>query len=275
MAYNETILSNEFSIDNVAKYIDKLSSEGQSNQQIKSFSNSIQYLPLKKQLPAIFEYAYNLADYSPTPTDRQQLRTVNNIIKTKKANCTGYSTIICSVLKNLKIPHNLKFTNYGKGFEHVYVECNNVALDCVNGQTETKKPLKGKFNSEIPYLSAKIFPMITQINGINNTGLRKSVSVNGFFDTVANLLGDECKRSCDLKHLSDATARQQCKDACVTNQTTGIQYDISGQCAQMYPNDLNAQQDCIRQAYGGRSRGIEQYLPYILGGVGLYLIMKK
>jgi len=111
---------------------------------------------------AIFDFAYNNAAYKKDLPDIQGLRYARNSVKNQKANCTGYSILISSLLQNLKVPHRFKVVAYNRGSqkEHIYVVTDSgVILDPVIGQRQddtdnlTNRP-PGSFNKEVPYLWA-------------------------------------------------------------------------------------------------------------------------
>ena len=173
----------------------------------------------------IFDSIYNLAVFRASPENRQQLRTAENIIRTKQANCTGYTTLIGAVLENCNIPYKLRLVDVnGNGYSHIYIKTNNNVLDCILSQkqdnTESfENRQKGYFNYEISYLHKIDFPMITTINGMKQGRIRNK-NINGFWDILLTpLLGDECNLQCNMKYASDVETRQLCKEACANGMT--------------------------------------------------------
>lgn len=179
----------------------------------------------------IFDSVYDLAVFRTTPSDRQQLRSAANIIRNKKANCTGYTTLIGSILENLKIPYTLRLVDTdGRGFNHIYVKTNNNVLDCIISQKQDDTEvfgnrIEGLFNYEVNYLTKKDFPMVTVINGRISRNRINNRNLNGIYDSIFGLLlGDECNLTCNMKYASDEVMRKKCKEACAMNMTMS-QYD--------------------------------------------------
>jgi hypothetical protein len=167
-----------------------------------------------------------------------------------------------------------------QGYDHVYVKSNGVTLDCVLGQSQNNqdsffnREINGMFDQEVEYWYKKDYsPMLTVVNGrVRSTRYK----VNGFFDSVADLLGSECKRSCDIRFLNDTVARQACKDECdkTAGSYGGINVSCPDRCTAMYPNDLNARQECIRDCYGTPKDNTMLYVG-AAALVGLYFLSRK
>ncbi len=99
--------------------------------------------------------------------------------------------------------------------------------------------------------------MLTTVNG----RVRSSrTNINGLFDTVADLLGDECKRECDVKYAGFSqemtSKRQACKQACEENKDFR---PLSGESYQ----------------FQQKKAGPEVWIAAGLGGVLLYQLFKK
>jgi len=212
----------------VVTQIKKLIYEGVNNPTIKEISFEASKIQnTLTQDKYIFDKVYNLAVFKPSPNDRQQLRTVENIIRTKYANCTGYATLLGSIFENLKKPYTLRLVDMDNtGFSHIYIKTKNAVLDCILNQkqdgTQTFQGRKeGLFNYEVNYKNKNDYPMITTINGrISTNRLRNKTQINGFWDTLLTpLLGDECNLECNMKYASDEEMRKLCKEACAMNMT--------------------------------------------------------
>ena len=223
---NETILLKNHTNKDLINAMFELAKKGQNNKEVKEISAIAETIPNKEQRNKfIYESVYDLAVFRASPENRQQLRTVDNITRTKTANCTGYTTILASIFNNLGEPYKMRLVDTrGAGFDHIYLLNNGFVLDCVLGQAQNNKDTftnrikNGLFNNEVSYLRKKDFNnMLTVVNGRVRSN---RVKINGFFDTFADLLGDECKRECDIKHLSDSDSRQACKEECEANVYT-------------------------------------------------------
>lgn len=291
MNQEKTLLTNHSNKDLIS-YIKHYAKQGELNPVIKEIAeaaNTIRNSTERNKF--VYEQVYNLAVFELSPNDRQQLRTVHNMIREQKANCTGYTTLIASILNILKQPYTIRLVDTtGNGYDHIYIISLGNVMDCVLGQQQnnndsfSNRKINGMFDTQVDYKRKKDSNVLTIVNGgmLRASGKRinSSNSVNGFFDTFADLLGDECKRSCDLKYLSDPYARQDCKEDCARQATTGS-YDFPNlscpdRCESMYPNDLNAKQDCIRQCYGQPKDNTILYLGLGAAAIAaIYLLKKK
>lgn len=235
MEANEIILiAGDHSKEDLIKAVKELSEKGRNNDFVKKTSKAaLRYLDPKQQDNYIYRQVYKLALYEASPLDRQKLQTVNQIQRTKKTNCVGYSIIISSILQNLNRSHVLRLVDVsGKGFDHIYIKTPYSTLDCVLGQNQdgtdtwqNRKP-NGKFDNETSYQQKIDYPMLTLVNGtsrIKSSRLRtipERFKVNGLFDDILKpLLGDECNFQCNIKHASDEPARLECKEACALGMT--------------------------------------------------------
>lgn len=216
------ILKNDSTIDMIEE-IKKQIIIGSKIPLIQQIGEQSKNLILSQQLEFIFQYSYDLAVFRLSPNNRQQLRTVKNIIRTGFANCTGYVELIGSILYYLKIPFNLRLIDLdNSGYSHIYIESQGFILDACIGQkqddTDTKenRPTIGQFNNEVNYYKKKDFNMLTVVNGTRTKRSRNKV--NGYFDqagaAIGDLLGDECSRECDMRYLSSPVARRECKAEC-------------------------------------------------------------
>jgi len=185
--------------------------------------------PYQKQ-KYIFEHVYNLAVFKESEEDRQQLRSVTNILRTGYANCTGYVTILSSVLLNLKIPFILRITSEdGEAYTHVYVVSDYfypaVMDEVISQQQDGTDTFKNRrpalFDTEVNYLTKLDYPMITLLQGSRVYRNRvKTANMNGFWDTLFKpIFGDECNMNCNFKYASDEMNRRFCKEACGLGMT--------------------------------------------------------
>lgn len=216
-----------------------------------------------------FEFAFNKAVFRASPFDRQQFRTVNNILRTGNANCTGYVTVIGSILRLLNIPFEFVVAgSSSESVDHIYLKSRNYILDCVIGQNEDgtesfdNRNRISSFNVEFKKNFRRVIPvnMITVLNGnklaLKRTNLYYPNRINGIFSTAIELLGDPCKRDCDIKHPFNKDKRQECKSLC-PESTVGEPTGGGGYYQQPQQNQFM------------------QYLPWIAVGVGAYLVLKK
>jgi hypothetical protein len=257
------IYNGAHSYNDVIREIKKLIYQGSKNEHIKEISEIInKSQPIEILLNEVLIIAFDSAVFVPSPDNKQQLRTVENILREQKANCTGYVTLIGAILENLKIPYTLRLVDVnGRGFEHIYIYSSGYVLDAILGQkqngTETfqNRIQKPYFNYEVKYKTKIDYPMITTINGISN---RKSIlnrnNINGFWDTLLTpLLGNECELECNMKYASDDENRIACKES----------------CNQMIPNPQYSN-------YGNLGSNANQTLLYVAGAVAItYFLVKK
>lgn len=226
----ETTIKKRHSTNDLINQIKILAVNGSKNKIIQSFAEKIKHLPKEQKNKAILNFAYDNAVMELSPEDRQQLRTVENILRTGKANCTGYTTLISAICHALNEPHTYRLTDTGgNGYDHIYILKDNFVLDATAGQpadntaTKENRNFSCKFNFEFPYLQKKDFKMLTVVNGRTAT-TRKNV--NGILSDIFSIgttiwaTSDQCKRDCDLKYPFDAEQRQFCKNACEMNATT-------------------------------------------------------
>jgi hypothetical protein len=121
----------------------------------------------------------------PSPEDKQQFKTIRYILKNRTANCTGYVTIIGSILKALELPYTLRVTGILDpqtnqiAWIHIYILSGGYVMDATIGQDQNgsanfdNRKINSTFNSEYPYRYKKDFdyPMITVLNGRNNLNM--------------------------------------------------------------------------------------------------------
>lgn len=267
MNIEKTILTNHKPID-VLLQMKKIAEEGTENEDIKKIAQDASRITNKvEQQKYIFDKVHDLAVFRASPNDRQQLRTTENIIREQKANCTGYTTLLSSSLLLLNIPHTLRLVNTEKGqagFNHVYLMTDEAVMDLVlnqkqDGTDEFYNRSEPFFNDEVVFYNKIDLPMLTTVNGrvSSSRKIREKIRVyDGWFDTVADLMGDECKRECDVKHIQDPELRQACKAKCPSEQYYTVP-DVRYQAGQ-------------QSLFSGQNL-------LIIGGVGalIYLITRK
>jgi Zn finger protein HypA/HybF involved in hydrogenase expression len=179
------------SIKETVKWISKLSIEGSRYPVIRSLAA----LFLKDQIPeqSVFNFAYDSIVYEPDLVDceacswtgfltdvvdscprcasehiviRQGLRTVQNILRENRGNCTAYSILQASLLHAMGRKVSFRVVGFSnEGFEHIYIVSGRYVLDPCLGQkqdgTDTidNRPLQGLFNSEVKYRIKKDYKL--------------------------------------------------------------------------------------------------------------------
>jgi predicted Zn-ribbon and HTH transcriptional regulator len=168
--------------------IKKLSLLGTRNQEIKEAAEYCNKQP--DRIKAVFDFAYDKIVYRPDGAEckackweglisellnknscpncrsekinsKQQLRTIENILRENEGNCTHYATIIGSLLILLDVPFFYRVVNLNRGsglYEHIYIVTKSgIKLDPVIGQkqngkeTKESRPENGKYNKEVKY----------------------------------------------------------------------------------------------------------------------------
>lgn len=123
-------------------------------------------------LQCVFDRAYDAILYKPDPVTKQNLRTIENILREREGNCVTYCQLIGAMLINLNIPFRYKVISVldtsdpNFQWHHIYtVTLSGVVLDPVLGHkqdgtdTRENRPKKGFFNKEGFYKSQNIYPM--------------------------------------------------------------------------------------------------------------------
>jgi len=231
------ILINHTSSDMISS-MKKLAIAGQRDPFILLISDKVQSIQdPREQDRFVHKSIYDMALFEASPKDRQRLCEIPNMVRNRRANCVGYSTMISSVFLNLKRPHDFDLVNTkNEGFNHVYVTTPYSVIDCCLGQKQDGSDTffnrlpNGMFDEEVEYYYKQKFPMLTIVDGGSRTKLRRrnrnsSGNTNGWFDAILTpILGDQCKLGCNVKHASDETGRLKCKTACDMGLTE-YQYD--------------------------------------------------
>lgn len=201
MATSKTIITDITSIPETVKWIKKLTIQASKDPRVQQMAE--QCLKSSQPLQCVFDTAYDAMTYMPdeiecnncgwlgvkadkvysTKVDyklfcpacqssnlklKQQLRTIDNILRDHKGNCTHYAILIGGMLINMKIGFKDRVVGYDKPnkYDHIYVVTDSgIILDPVQGQkqdgTDTKfnRPVKGKFNKEVKYRYKLDYPM--------------------------------------------------------------------------------------------------------------------
>ena len=181
----EYVFSKKDDLLTAVRVIDALAERGRTLPEIQEKSK--QCAVATDPLECVFNYAFNKAVFRATPEDRQQLRTVSNILREGKANCTGYVTLMASILKNLNIPYIYRVTGPIKDYvTHIYLIANGKDLDCTIGQVdnelERQAAKRGYYNIEAPANYKKDFKsnMISVLNDQRRIHLRGNTAfLNG------------------------------------------------------------------------------------------------
>jgi hypothetical protein len=185
----EYIVSSSNDILEKIRIINTLTIKGMNNPKIIEFANECKNS--KNPIRCAFDKAYQLAVFRSSPEDRQQFRSIDNIVRTRQANCTGYVEVIGAILRRLNIPYKLRVSGFEKNeFIHIYLIANGYILDCTLGQSQNNKdsfinrPLNGSFNKEMNLPHKKDFNMNTVLNGTRRTRRRNLIQGNLNLDPV-------------------------------------------------------------------------------------------
>lgn len=122
---------------------------------LKAKSNSREEL-----LQNLANFAYKSAYFVPDPPQLQRVRTVENVLRTREANCVSYTVFISTILKALGIPVTMRAVQMEgfEGFNHIYPIVDDVPLDVVIDQVQDgteffQRPLNRvpTIGQEVPY----------------------------------------------------------------------------------------------------------------------------
>jgi len=125
---------------------------------------------------AIFNFVYKNIQYSPDSPFEEQIRRPARTWadRVQGVDCDCYTTLISSILTNLRIPHYLRMAEYNptRGFQHIYVI---VPKDPSNlkGSYWTIDPVLDRFNEEKKPFTKVHDKIMKPIDALN-------VGVNGF-----------------------------------------------------------------------------------------------
>ena len=175
----ETVIKQNHELIDSVQLINKLAKDGANDPAIIKAAKKCQRS--SDPLQCAFDFAYNAATFEATPPNRQQLKTVSNILRTKRTNCTGYCTIIGALLYRMKIPFFYRCVGYSKDeIGHIYIISRGKVLDCTIGQrqdgTDTflNRPPKGQYNKEVEFPVKLDYPpnMLTVLNSTRISRIR-------------------------------------------------------------------------------------------------------
>jgi len=254
----EFILADPHTSKDLLEGMQLASIEGKNNDWVQE----VAYLASKidnvsEQLAFILEEVYQLAIFRLTPDNRQQLKTVNNIVRNNEANCTQYSIILSSILLVLGRPHMFRLVDQdNKGYGHVYVICEGYTLDAALGHKQNNQDTfdnrknNSTFDYEVSYLNKKDHPMLTIVNGNRARQARHKMrmvnSVSTCIDTCIQQGGDA--NSC-YSYCSDPVEQQTSGGGFNFNQYTQFIPYISNhvcrrECDFQYINDPDGRLRC-------------------------------
>lgn len=137
---------------------------------------------LTQTLQNVFDFLYQHVQYTQDATGKEQLRTPLRLWKDRRrgADCDCYSIFISTVLQNLNISHAFRMTDYGNGWQHVYVVVpKDGNLKNLKERTNyyVVDPVTDRFNYEVPFnkkLDEKMSSMpIYGLSGLGKTCTRK------------------------------------------------------------------------------------------------------
>ncbi len=131
---------------------------------------------------AIFDFVYKNIQYSPDSPFEEQIRRPARTWadRVQGVDCDCYTTLISSILTNLRIPHYLRMAEYNpaRGFQHIYVIVPKDA-DNLKGAYYTIDPVLENFNEEKKPFTKVHDKLMKPINALN-------VGVNGFPTRMLN-----------------------------------------------------------------------------------------
>lgn len=144
----------------------------------KNISQKIKGITVNGTLSHLYNFLYQHIQYTPDKQGVEQLRTPLRTWydRVRGVDCDCYSIFISSVLHNLGIPHAFRMTDYGQGWQHVYVVVphngKKSGLKQRNGYTVID-PVIDQFNYEKPFTDKYDKFMdrmpITVLSGVENT----------------------------------------------------------------------------------------------------------
>jgi hypothetical protein len=219
----KTIVTTITTIPETVKWIKKLSLEASKDPVVESIANECLSSP--SPLKCVFDTAYDMMVYRPDEVEcmnchwegfasellpvnakqrdkiycpechsqnlkaKQQLRTIENILRLGEGNCTHYATLIAGILIDMGIKFKYRVVGYERPnkYDHIYIVTDSgFILDPVQGQkqdgSETRhaRPQEGKFNSEVNYKYKLDYPMpqLEIIQGVLGCTEFKSVGEN-------------------------------------------------------------------------------------------------
>lgn len=230
---NVKIIKENQTIPETVQEIKKLSFLGSQNPEIKRLAS--QFSRETDPVKAVFDWSYKNVLYRPDESEctkcswkgyvtevgpgetcpncnspeiivKQQLRTVENILRTKRGNCTSYSILQAALLLNLKKPVCFRVVSFNKPnvYEHIYIISGTKILDpCLaqkqdGSDTWTERPIAGYYNREKRY-NYKIDYCMNRLEILQGTNSRTPIL--GRSQAIRkNLLGCAgCGGGCDCR----------------------------------------------------------------------------
>lgn len=188
---------NTSDIIEAVKYGDKLAAP-----YTREFSKQFKGKPVKEIARQIWHILKANIDYKIDPPGVQNIRSPGYFWKTKTGDCKSYSVFTASILKNLGIPAQYRFTGY-KGdskVKHVYI----IIPRSVTGETIIIDGVWNRFNSQKPYSFKKDLPM-TQISYIGNIQPQATNAQFAQADALFNFPNDHIKIDLGESDLASVT----------------------------------------------------------------------
>lgn len=139
---------------------------------------------LRETCANIFRFVYEHIDYVPDELGYEQVRRPARLWADRKGDCDCYTVFIASILKCLHIPCKLRMTDYGEGYQHIYVIVPD--SDAPRGYW-TIDPVLDVFDDEAPNVYRVQDESIKPTAAIALSGLGNGLSgvipaPQGFFD---------------------------------------------------------------------------------------------
>ena len=124
----------------------------------------------------IWQFVYTHIQYKIDRPGHEEIRHPARIWadRVTGVDCDDYTVMISSILSNLRIPHKLRITDYGKGWQHIYVVVPKdgnarAALDQKSSRSDyiTLDCVTDRFDHEVAYTKNQDSPMtLNELNGI-------------------------------------------------------------------------------------------------------------
>lgn len=147
---------------NTVKLIDRIASQEKNHPFIQEAIKTENLNGSKESLKRVLNCIYHLCKFFPDPDKTQYIRSVNRMLKDRRANCVDYTVFLSSFLRALFVSHFIRIVQTSKdydGYNHIYVVLlDGTAIDPVINQdqdgNEFLKEVREKpsFGEEVPYI---------------------------------------------------------------------------------------------------------------------------
>lgn len=141
------------------------------------FARAIKAPTTKKTGQNIYDFCRKNINYQKDPKGFEFIRSPNSSVADGLGDCEDYVALVSCTLLCLGIAHQLRVTDYGKGYQHIYVVLNGVVID----------PVASLFNFEQPYVAKIDYEMNHKSSGLSV--LRNAVTQDLFSGVASKGLG--------------------------------------------------------------------------------------